>query len=397
MKVLIVEDNQMYAKLIKTNLEKKLIFLKCDIISSFEELKNRLDYDLYIVDYVLPDTKEDEHIKFLISNNKKVIVITQFEEIFSKSEVKQKVVDYIIKEDVSVLNYLVNLVKRIYKNRDLTVLVAEDSTSVRNYEKFILELLNLRVIEAKDGKEALNRLKEEKVDFIITDLEMPNIDGLNLIKEVRQNYDMDKLPILVVSGEESMYKTIKVLKLGANDFIKKPFLKEEFTIRVKNILDMYDYLIEYKKEAFIDGLTEVYNRKFLETELEKLFRLYDKKTIAMLDIDFFKKINDTYGHQIGDEVLKHFANTIKKVIRRSDIIIRYGGEEFLIFMPNTNKKEAMIVLLKIKKALTPVNNIDYTFSAGVADEGENLIEMIKTADERLYKAKKTGRNKVVIE
>jgi DNA-binding NtrC family response regulator len=216
-------------------------------------LKNRLDYDLYIVDYVLPDTKEDEHIKFLISNNKKVIVITQFEEIFSKSEVKQKVVDYIIKEDVSVLNYLVNLVKRIYKNRDLTVLVAEDSTSVRNYEKFILELLNLRVIEAKDGKEALNRLKEEKVDFIITDLEMPNIDGLNLIKEVRQNYDMDKLPILVVSGEESMYKTIKVLKLGANDFIKKPFLKEEFTIRVKNILDMYDYLIEYKKKRLSTG------------------------------------------------------------------------------------------------------------------------------------------------
>ena len=117
--------------------------------------------------------------------------------------------------------------------------------------------------------------------------------------------------------------------------------------------------------------------------------------LIMIDLDHFKKINDTYGHQIGDEILRHFASTIKDNIRKSDLAIRYGGEEFIIFLPESYKKEALIVLHKIKKALRPYKDINFTFSAGIADEGKTLAEMIKLADERLYKAKKEGRNRII--
>ena len=399
MKILIVEDNPTYAKLIATYIQKTLLFASCDIITSFGELKNfKKDYDLYIVDYVLNDTQKEEHIEYLIENNKKVVIVTGFEEKLVSSEIKDRVIDYIIKEDISVIYYLVKLVKRLYKNKNINVLLTEDSLTIRKHEMNILKMLNLNVFEAKNGEEALKILEKEEINLIITDIEMPKKDGIELVKDVRKKYKMDSLPILVVSGEKDSYNALKILKLGANDFIKKPFLKEEFIIRVNNLLDLYDYLFEYKHLSIEDPLTGVYNRTYLEYNFEKIYNIFSLKSIAMLDIDFFKKVNDTYGHQTGDEVLKYFANLIKNTLRKDDIVIRYGGEEFLVFMPNTSKEEAMIILTKIKVLLKKANDkpIDFTFSAGIADEADTLADMIKQADERLYKAKESGRDRIVI-
>ncbi len=270
----------------------------------------------------------------------------------------------------------------------------EDSKIIRKHEKEILKKIKLNVFESENGKRALEILKEENIDLLITDLVMPEMDGEELIAKVRENYSMNSLPIIVISGNEDTNKFLKTLKLGANDYLKKPFLKEELMIRVNNLLDVYDNMRKIENQLKKDPLTGAYNRFYLEHILENAFNIYETKSIAMLDIDFFKKINDTYGHQIGDEILKHFVNTIKNSVRKSDVLVRYGGEEFLIFMPNTSKKEAAIVIYKIKKALKPYKDIKYTFSAGIADEGESLAEMIKIADERLYKSKEDGRDKI---
>ena len=396
MNILIIEDSKVYAKLIKSNIEKHLIFSNCDIVSSFNELKN-LDknYDLYIVDYILPDTNEDEHIKYLLNQNAKIIVMTQYEDKINSASFMNDIVDFVIKEDISIINYLIRLVRRIYKNQFKNVLIVDDSKVVRKYQRKILELLNLNVFEANNGEEALELIKKEKINFIITDIEMPKMNGLDLVKSIRAVKKIDELPILVVSNTNNLFTTFKILKLGANDFIKKPFDKNEYLIRVNNLLDIYDYLINYKEERTIDPLTKVYNRFFLENNLESIFKFYTQKSVAMLDIDFFKKINDTYGHQAGDKILYYFATHIKNNLRKDDFVIRYGGEEFLIFMPNTTKEEAYIVLHKIKNSLKPVENIKFTFSAGIASEGETLAEMIKIADNRLYKAKESGRNKII--
>jgi len=399
MKILIVEDNTTYSKLIFNYINKMLLFSSCDIVSSFEELKKiKKNYDLFIVDYVLEDTIKDEHIKYLIEKNKKIIVMTAFEDKLLSSNIKDKIIDYIIKEDISVIYYLVKLIKRFYKNKHINILLVEDFLSIRKYEKNVLKMLNLNVFEAENGQEALKILEKEEINLIITDIEMPKKNGIELVKDVRKNYEMDLLPILVVSSEKDTANALKILKLGANDLIKKPFLKEELVIRVNNLLDLYDYLFKYKNLSVIDSLTGVYNRTYLEYNFEKNFNIFNQKSIAMLDIDFFKKVNDTYGHQTGDKVLKYFADLMKKTLRKDDIVIRYGGEEFLVFMPNTSKKEAIIILTKIKVLLKKAKDkpIDFTFSAGVADNGDTLAEMIKRADERLYTAKNNGRNKIVI-
>jgi len=396
--ILIVEDSKTYAKLIKFHLEKHIISLKCDIVSTFDELKyiDIDNYKLFIVDMILTDS-EKEHIDYLIKKNKKIILMTEFKDIFFEQKAKYDacIIDYIIKSDITILNYLKRVVKRFYKNRFLNVLVVEDSLSVRNLEKKYLELYNFNVYSAKDGKEALEIIKNNKINLLITDLNMPNIDGEDLIKIIREKYLMEDLPIIVISSNSEKDKLIEILKLGVNDFLEKPFLKEEFLIRITNIIDVYEILRDYEDAAFKDSLTNIYNRLFLENKLDDIFKQNSQKSVVMIDLDHFKNINDTYGHQKGDEVLRHFSEILKTNLRKNDVIIRYGGEEFLIFLPLTTKTQAYVIIHKIKNILNSAKKpLAYTFSAGIADEGETLPEMIKIADKRLYKAKEK-RNSIV--
>ncbi len=390
--ILIVEDNAMYSKILINYLSKKILFASFSTISSFKELKNNYDYDLFIVDFNLPDAS-GEQIDFLLEKNKSVIIISASDENEIKSKYNDKIVDFLKKDDSSTIEYLSRLIKRLQKNKNINVLLIEDSKAMRNFQANILKRININVITASDGEEGLEKLKQNDIDLLITDINLPKTDGIEVIKRVRKEKSIEEFPILAVSSNHDNTSS-RALKKGANDFITKPFEKEEFIVRVNNLLEMFESIKKYKKEVMTDPLTGAYNRMYLQTKLDSLFKIYETKSIAMLDIDFFKQINDTYGHQCGDEVLQTFVKVIKSTIRRGDIIIRYGGEEFLIFMPNVNKKEALIVVTKIRIAL---KDYDFTFSAGIADEGETLAEMIKIADERLYKAKESGRNRVIIQ
>ena len=392
MDILILEDNVSYSKFLIRYLSKNILFANFTTITTFDELKNHLDKDLYIVDYNLPDAS-GEQIDFLLENNKKVIAISATDDMSVKQKYNDKVIDFIIKDDLSTIEYLLRLLKRLQKNKNITILLIEDSMAMQNFEKNILKKLNVNIITAKDGDEGLRIYKEkqDEIDLLITDINLPGKDGIEIIKEIRHEKSIEEFPILAISSDKT---SAKALKKGANDFIKKPFEKEEFIVRVNNLLEMFDSIKKYKKEVMLDPLTGAYNRMYLQTKLDNLFKIYETKSVAMLDIDHFKKINDTYGHQKGDEVLKTFVEVIKKTIRRGDLIIRYGGEEFLIFMPNVNKKEAFIAIAKIRAALH--KGYDFTFSAGIADEGKTLPEMISIADERLYEAKRNGRDRIVI-
>ena len=398
LKILLIEDNKTYQKAIEKFISKEILFVEFKIADTFEDLKNvEIEkYDIAICDYILPDTKKDEHIEYLLDRNINTIVLTKYHDEIIREKYIDSVLDYIYKDDVNTFRYLTQLVKRYNKNKNKNVLVVDDSKVIRTKISRYLRLFNLDVLEAENGKEAKAILElSDDVSLIITDIIMPVMDGFDLIKSIRKEKSFEELPILGISGLNDNTETIKMLKYGANDLIKKPVLKEELLIRVGNLLNLYDFINQYKQKSEIDPLTKAYNRSILESKIDSLFHIYDKKTIAMLDIDYFKKINDTYGHQAGDEVLKYFAGHIKNNIRKNDFLIRYGGEEFLVFMPNTSKEEVYVVLYKIKNTLKSVNDIKFTFSAGIADEGETLAEMIKIADERLYKAKKEGRNKII--
>jgi len=398
LEILIIEDSFSFANLLKSTIEKNIIGANCKIILLVKELQN-IDlkkYDLILCDFILPDSLDGSYIKEVLKQNDKVIVITQFEKKLINSSIKNKVIDFVIKEEFLISNYLINLIKSIQRNKNINVLIVDDDKFILKIEENILKKVNLNVLKAKDGKEALRLIYENNIDLILTDLNMPQIDGEELLINIRKSKTMDELPIIVISSNEDHSKISRLLKLGANDYLTKPFFKEELLLRVNNLLNITNNIKNIKNQIFIDPLTKIYNRLFLEKKLENIFHIYETKAIAMLDIDFFKKINDTYGHQIGDEILRHFANIIKSSIRKSDYIIRYGGEEFLLFLPDVIKEEAKLVLYKIKKNLKPYKNINFTFSAGIASEGDELAEMIKIADEKLYQAKREGRNKIVI-
>ena len=399
MKILIVEDSEIYRKLLKKNIDKYLVFANCDIVKNFKELKNLSnlkEYDLFLCDYILPDALEGEHIKYILNYSSNVIVMTQFEKEFIGSKLEKEVIDFIVKDDFHTIDYLIRFIKHLYRNKNVNVLVVDKDSEILNLEEEILNKININVIKAKNGLEALEKLKIQNIDMVLTELLMPNMDGEQLLMAIREKYNMSELPVIVLSSDTQTNKFLKTLKLGANDFLGKPFLKEELILRVNNLLEICENLKKVKRQLQIDPLTGAYNRMFLEGNLENIFNINEKKSIAMIDIDYFKKINDTFGHQVGDQILIHFVNTIKSTIRKSDFLIRYGGEEFMLYMPDTTKEEAMIVMYKIRKSLKPCYGIKYSFSAGIADEGETLAEMLKLADKRLYKAKQNGRNKIVV-
>ena len=397
MNILIIDDSISFANLLKSTIEKNIIGANCKVVSSLKELENVYleRYDLILCDFVLADSLDGSYIEEILRQNKKVIVITQSEE-FINSNIKNRVIDFVMKEEFLIFNYLINFIKNIQRNRNINVLIVDDDKIMLKIEENILKKVNLNVFKAYNGEEALKCINDNNIDLVLTDLNMPKLDGEELLIKIRKLKTMDELPVIVISSNKERFQISKLLKLGANDYLTKPFLKEELILRVNNLLNITNNIKDIKKQMFIDPLTKVYNRLFLEKKLESIFRLYDQKAVAMLDIDFFKKINDTYGHQVGDEILKYFAKVIKNSIRKSDYLIRYGGEEFLLFLPNVVKAEAKLVLYKIKKNLEPYKNINFTFSAGVAVKGDELAEMIKIADTKLYQAKGEGRNKIII-
>ncbi len=279
---------------------------------------------------------------------------------------------------------------------------------------------NLAYVELEDGQQAYECIinKGLKIDLLITDIVMPNMDGINLIRHIRHRYNASELPILAVSGSNKHSLVAQLLKTAANDYVDKPIKNEEFLTRMNILLD-HSRLFKQNKElikelrtaATTDFLTKLYNRNYFYSTI-KVIQAQAKRHnqpygIVMGDIDFFKKVNDSYGHEVGDIALKSVATIIKESARESDIACRWGGEEFLILVPNTNIEELVNFSQRIRKIIerTPVivGDSDLVFNVAVSfgvalsnkENCENVEEIIDEADKKLYKAKESGRNCVV--
>jgi len=244
----------------------------------------------------------------------------------------------------------------------------------------------------------------QDITVVITDFEMPNVNGLELVLALRRSYRKYELPIIGVSTQKE--NAIEFLKYGVNDFIRKPFFKEELQTRVNNTLDAIENVKKLNDFANTDFLTGVANRKFFYSSAGEYF-IKSKITnepfaLAMFDIDHFKKINDTYGHDVGDEVIKMLAKTIKDNIKGQDIVARFGGEEFCVLLKNIEASASYRFFENLRKKISElkvsINGeevLGFSVSIGVATQREaTLDQMIKTSDLCLYEAKNNGRNRV---
>ena len=412
-KILIIDDSSSICNTLKSLIESD-IDINILIAKSLKEsaqiiLKEKGVFDVILADLGLPDAPNGEVIDFLSKFSIPIVVLTGTDNIDIENKFRNKnIVDYIIKDGISALNYATLIVKRIILNKDVKVLVVDDSKSFVQKSVDLLNRYKINALCAFDGEEALEALKANKdIKIVLTDYMMPKLDGLELTKKIRRNYHKDELSIIVTSNDTSKRIPAKFLKYGANDFLYKGFSNEEFFARINSNIEIIELFDEIKNKANKDHLTGLYNRRYLFNIGNEIYN--DCKTknkvfaIAIIDIDNFKRINDIYGHDIGDVALKEVSVILNKNISSNGLISRLGGEEFCICFYNRNEDEIKELLEYIRKDfeknVVEIKDIQlkYTISIGCSfDFGLNMDAMIKNADEYLYEAKKDGRNIIKI-
>ena len=299
-----------------------------------------------------------------------------------------------------------------------TVAIIDDDSSIRRLVKHMMRRSGYQVLEATTAQEALTRLKESPWDLAILDRRLPDEDGVSVCAKLKSDPDFRARYVIILTAETQQQDKIEGLELGADDYVTKPFQPAELMARIragKRIIDLQKELIASNKRlellAITDGLTQLYNHRYFQDEFGRKFEeatRYERPlSLALLDIDFFKKINDTYGHAAGDQVLRTVAKIFSTSIRAADFAARYGGEEFAIMMPETSLEDAIQFAEKIRTAVesqttqTDAGEVPTTLSIGVSSMPHTRIrsprEMIELADRALYRAKRSGRNQVQAE
>jgi diguanylate cyclase (GGDEF)-like protein len=300
-----------------------------------------------------------------------------------------------------------------------SILVIDDTNPIRKQILHTLRGAELfdNYFEAANGIEGFKILLSEKIDLILCDVEMPGMDGFKFLNMVTSRKELRDIPVLLLTSHNELETKIRGLEQGASDYLTKPFSPEELLARVKihlKIKMLQDHLKESNLRllqiSLTDPLTELNNRRHLMDTLEKEFERCQRSNhpcaFLMIDLDHFKRVNDTYGHQQGDEVLQATAREIKRQLRQYDTAARFGGEEFALLLPETTPEDALMVAERLRKSISDIkfsgsiSELTITTSIGIATLPDNNIDsiedLIRLADDALYTAKGNGRNRVEI-
>jgi len=296
------------------------------------------------------------------------------------------------------------------------VLIVDDRPS--SYERISAMLATEHTVSVESNpNEALLRAAEGNHDLVIVSLALANFDALRLCSQVRSLDRTRNVPILAIADGDDNARMVRGLEIGVNDYLLRPIDKNELMARARTQIRKKRYTERLRDNvqlsiemAITDGLTGLYNRRYMETHLSALVEQAASRgkplTALVLDIDFFKSINDSYGHDAGDDVLREFATRVRKSIRGIDLACRFGGEEFVIVMPETDMGVATIVAERLRRRIASEafsiqqgsSSIEVTISIGIAalDAADaNAGNILKRADQALYRAKRDGRNRVV--
>ncbi|AFL75125.1 GGDEF domain-containing response regulator [Thiocystis violascens] len=361
-----------------------------------------------VLDLNLPDAPEGEVVDLVQRHGIPVVVLTgSLDPLLRETMLSKQVVDYFVKHKRNEIEQVAHTLGRLWHNRQVKVMVVDDSPSFRAYLQRLLESYRYRTLTANNGREALKRLAEHpETSLVITDVNMPEMNGLELIEAIRQQYRREDLAVIGMSDASKPGLSARLLKAGANDFIAKPFQAEEFFCRVTQNTNMMEYVRRLREAATRDVLTGLANRRHALEVCEKLYanarRGHFQIALGMIDVDHFKQVNDRFGHLVGDDALKRIAVALSQSLRASDLVGRYGGEEFICLLVIKQDDDAELVLERVRAAVAQVDfedggtPIPLTVSIGFATELEtSLLQMIGRADGAVYRAKAEGRNRVV--
>lgn len=293
------------------------------------------------------------------------------------------------------------------------ILLVDDEENPRVTLSELLEMKEFSVTATDSGEKALTMLENQEFDLVLTDLFMPRIDGIALTMAIKSMGIT--VPVIVMTGFATIEAAVETMKAGAADFITKPFNIDQIiivinrTLETKRLQKLAQEREYYEHLSNIDGLTELYNHRYfhqiLLTEIEREKRYRRPLSLMIIDVDDFKDCNDSYGHLVGDIVLKQIGALIKKSTRGCDFVARYGGEEFSVILPETSKQEAVVVAERIRTSVE-----EFSFSscvgkhmgkltvtiglASLPEDAKDKTGLIEMADKGMYRGKESGKNRV---
>jgi two-component system cell cycle response regulator len=300
--------------------------------------------------------------------------------------------------------------------RGAHILIVDDREA--SWERMAQTLSPEHTVDVEiNPRQAVFQAAETPFDLAIVSLGLENYDGLRLCSHIRSLDRTRNLPLLAIAEADDNARLMRGLEIGVNDYLIRPIDPNELLARVRTQVKKKRYAEKLRdnmqmsiEAAITDALTGLHNRRYMESHLATLAEQASSRgkplALMMLDIDFFKSINDNYGHDAGDDVLREFAVRIRKSIRGIDLACRYGGEEFVIVMPETDMHVAGMVAERMRRSIAGdpfavnkgTNSIDVTISVGLSTmeiKGEAVADVLKRADTALYRAKHDGRNRVV--
>lgn len=307
---------------------------------------------------------------------------------------------------VGLIDKLDSLTSTISNPDPSRVLIIEDQTAVANYYQMVLKMSGMDARVLTQSNSVLEEVRDFHPDLILMDTFMPEINGVDLARIIRQVDEFVSIPIVFLSNEDDFGKRIEALDLGGDDFLIKPIKASHLMAVVRSRLERLKTLRSYMVR---DSLTNLLNhttfRSVLSQEVNRSKRQNTRLALAMLDIDHFKKVNDTYGHAAGDSVLKSLSRLLRQRLRKSDIVGRYGGEEFVALLLDCEAEQARAIMDEIRAHFSEIGfypnetkSLSVTFSCGISTfpEYQNAKYLSDAADQALYAAKAGGRNQVVV-
>ena len=414
-KILVVEDNKFVGAVLRNKLQaaRYSVVWAVDLAEALMVLESQGDrLFAAILDFALPDAPSGEVIDYVVRRNIPSVVYTGLlsEEIRSTVWMKN-VVDYVLKDNSFSHDYLITAIQRLERNFDTKVLVVDDSSFFRKMLVDLLSVHRFQILTANDGNDALQVVEANPdIKLVITDFRMPEMDGFQLTQRLRTKYSKEDMAIIGISGKGENLLAARFIKYGANDFIiKQTLLAEEFYSRVNQCMDSLDNVRRIREAAITDYLTGLFNRRYFFDVGHKLFASAARRSIsltcAMIDIDHFKEVNDTYGHEIGDMALRHVAGILQEGVRASDIVARMGGEEFCVLVVDLGDENIEVFFEELRQRIEKTSlefgddmvlNLTVSIGVGLSENAYSLEGMVKFADEQLYVAKRSGRNRVVV-
>jgi two-component system cell cycle response regulator len=424
-RVLVVDDVPANLKLMEARLSAEY-FDVITALSGQEALAvcERAECDIVLLDVMMPDMDGFEVCRRIKANpathHLPVVMVTALDQASDRVKgLEAGADDFLTKpvSDVALIARVRSLVRLKMMTDELRMrAVTSREIGIENPAREAIADTGKGGREA-DPSEALFRVADGDYDLVVVSLGLENFDGLRLASQVRSLERTRTVPILAIAEAEDNARLMRGLEIGINDYLIRPIDRNELMARVRTQIRRKRYTerlrdnVQMSIEAAItDALTGLHNRRYMETHLTSLVEQAHARgkplTVLVLDIDFFKAVNDTHGHDAGDDVLREFAVRLKKSIRGIDLACRLGGEEFVVVMPDTDMAVATMVAERLRRRIAadpfPIHKgerkVAVTISIGLAalagpDDG--AASVLKRADQALYRAKRDGRNRVV--